>query len=212
MRSRQGVTAIAAGALAIVLVVPASALAKKKTIGSDLKGTPTPGSGYSCGISADPCAIQQISLPGDPHATRAPFKGKIRKWRFRTTDDDSEGYGLRLAVVRKAGSGTSGDGDPVATRFRVVRHSAEKQVGSEPGTYTFKTRMKVKRGDYIALELPYGPDNPAVQQFYVSHPGGVAYEWFPFPSPGASANPSDTSVDTEYFFNATIKKKQKKRR
>jgi hypothetical protein len=34
MRSRQGVTAIAAGALAIVLVVPASALAKKKTIGS----------------------------------------------------------------------------------------------------------------------------------------------------------------------------------
>jgi hypothetical protein len=202
--------AIAAGALAIVLLVPITAGAKIKTIGSDLKGTPSQTSGYSCGTSGDPCAIQQVSLPGDPHATRAPFTGTIRKWRFRTTDVDAESYGLRLGVVRKVGSGASGDGEPVETRFRFVRHSGEKQVGPEPGTYKFKARLKVKRGDFIALELPYGTDNPSVQAFYVEHPGALDYSWFPIPPQGAAANPFESSVDIEYFYNATIKKKKRR--
>jgi hypothetical protein len=204
--------AIAAGGLSIALLAPAtSGAAKKKTIGSDLQGTPAPGSGYGCGTG--PCAIQQISLPGDPHATRAPFKGKIRKWRFRTTDEDAEGsYGLRLAVVREVGSAASGGGQPVETRFRVVRHSGERQVGPEPGTYKFKARLKVKKGDFIALEPPYGPDTPIVDEFYVPHPGALAYEWFPFPPPGGVDNPSGSTNNVEYFYNATIKKKKKKRR
>jgi hypothetical protein len=204
--------AIAAGALSIVLLAPAtSGAAKKRTIGSDLKGTPSQSSGYSCGVSGDPCAIQQVSLPGDPHATRVPFKGTIRKWRFRTTDEDSEGYGLRLGVVRKVGSGASGDGEPVETRFRFVRHSGEKQVGPEPGTYKFKARLKVKRGDFIALELPYGADNPIVQAFYVPHAGALDYSWFPIPPQGSADNPFEANAGTEYFYNATVKKKKKRR-
>jgi hypothetical protein len=202
--------ALTAAALAIVLLGPATGSAKIKTIGSDLKGTPSQSAGYSCGISGEPCAIQQVSLPGDPHATRAPFKGTIRKWRFRTTDVDAGSYGLRLGVVRKVGSGASGDGEPVETRFRFVRHSGEKQVGPEPGTYKFKARLKVKRGDFIALELPYGTDNPAVQAFYVEHPGALDYSWFPIPPQGAAANPFQSNVEIEYFYNATIKKKKRR--
>ena len=203
---------VAACALSVALLPPATATAaKKKTIGSDLKGTPTPGTGYSCGLTG-PCAIAQIKLPGDPHGTRAPFKGVLRKWRFRTTDEDPEGsYGLRLAVVRKVGAGASGDGEPVDTRFRFVRRTAEKIVGPEPGTYRFKARLKVKKGDFIALELPYGPDNPSVQEFYVPHADALDYSWFPAPPPGSADNPYEANAETEYLYNATIKKKKKRR-
>jgi hypothetical protein len=197
-----------ASALLIVLLLPVAAGAKKKTIGSDLQGTPSQSQGFSCGMQS--CAIQQVSLPGDPHATRAPFKGTIRRWRFRTTDVDGEAYGLRLGVVREVGAGASGDGEPVETRFRFVRHSAEQQVGPEPGTYVFKSRLKVKRGDFIALELPYGPDDLVVQAFYVEHENALDYEWFPIPPAGTAANPFDSGVDIEYFYNATVKKKKRR--
>jgi hypothetical protein len=193
--------ALAAGALSFVLLVPASgSAAKSKTIGSDLQGTPAPSSGFGCGPA--PCAIQQLKLPGEPNRTRVPFKkGVIRKWRFRTDHPGSD-YDLRLYVVRKV------DGD-----FRFVRRSAPEHIGPEAGTYVFRARLRVKRGDFIALELPADGEvlGPA-RAFYVAHDGALDHEWFPTPSLGSIASPDSPESDTEYFYNATVKKKKKKRR
>jgi hypothetical protein len=200
MMSPKAMWALAAAALAIVLVVPATASAKVKTIGSDLQGTPSPSAGFGCGPA--PCAIQQLTLPGDPNRTRVPFKkGVIRKWRFRT-DHPASDYDLRLYVVRKVKNGD----------FRFVRRTAQEHIG-EAGTFVFRTRLKVRRGDFIALELPADGEVLApARAFYVAHDGALDHEWFPTPSLGSTASPDSPESDTEYFYNATIKKKKKKRR
>jgi hypothetical protein len=194
--SPKAIWALVAAALAIVLLAPAAGSAKIKTIGSDLQGTPAPNTGFGCGPA--PCAIQQLTLPGESNPTRVPFKkGVIRKWRFRT-DHPASDYDVRLYVVRKVKNGD----------FRFVRRTAPEHIG-EAGTFVFRTRLKVRRGDFIALELP--PDPADVKAFSVPHPGATDNEWFPTPSLGSIASPDSPESGTEYLYNATVKKKKKRR-
>ena len=102
--------------------------ASAATIGSDLKGSPNPGSGYSCGIGIASCAVQQLELPAD--RTKAPFRGVIRSWRFRTVVDPEKpgGWKLRLRIVRKTAPG----------QFKFVRKSKPGRV-KKPGRHRFKS-------------------------------------------------------------------------
>jgi hypothetical protein len=165
------------------------------TVGSDLKGTPSPNTGYGCGTDPGnpPCTIEQISLPGDPHMTRAPFSGVIRKWRFRTTFDGGPTYELRLRVVRKV----------APNKWRFIRHTAHRETGTAAGTYTFGAHLAIKKGDFIALDLP--GDGANVQEFYVDHPKARYNDWFPAPLDGPVTMPTHHQVGIEFFYNATVR-------
>jgi len=183
---------VALAALGVLLVLPSSGAAV--TIGSDLKGTPSPTSGYGCGIDPQtpPCTIQQVALPGDPHKTRAPFTGVIRKWRFRTTGD-GETYELRLRVVRRV----------APNEWRFIRHTVHRVAGPGPGTYVFGAHLRIKKGDFIALDLP--GDDQNIKQFYVPHPDARHNEWFPAPPDGPVTMPDSHNTGNEYFYNATVR-------
>ncbi len=182
------------GGLCLAIIVPSGASAA--TIGSDLKGSPDPGSGYSCGIGIASCAVQQLELPAD--RTRAPFRGVIRSWRFRTVVDPETpgGWKFRLRVVRKTGPG----------QFKFVRKSKPGRV-KKPGRHRFKSHLRIKKGDFIALQLP-GHDNPNIQGFYVQRPGAESAAWFPAPANGEGGPPTDADSNQEFLYNATIKRRR----
>jgi hypothetical protein len=116
----------------------------------------------------------------------------LRKWRFRTTFSGLA-YKLRLYVVRKTPSG----------KMKFVERTKRGAVGPDPGTYVFRDKVAVKKGDYIALGLPGGVNVP---QFYVEHPGATDLDWFPVPPLGQPSSPSDSNSFSEYFYNATIRR------
>ncbi len=188
---------LAGGAAALLglLVFPAAGSAV--TIGSNLKGTPGIGTGYGCGVGGDPCSLLQASLPGDPHKTRAPYSGVIRKWRFRTTKNGLT-YHLRLRVARKIGPG----------EWRFIRHTGFKKVGPDAGTYAFGAHKRIRKGDFIALDLP--PNTEAdPSQFYVPHANAKYKEWFPAPLDGPATMPDHNQTGLEYFYNATIRHRRR---
>jgi len=179
-----------------LVLAPAAVGAKRVTIGSDLKGSPSVSAGYGCG-STDPCVIQQLSLSG--HRTKARFRGTIRKWRYRTVaEPDADGYSLRLRVVRKVAPG----------EFRFVGRSSRGLI-DEPGRHAFKTDLRVRRGDFIGLQLPPNTQGD-INGFYVDDPGARNASWFPAPPNGATGSPFDIDSGTEYLYNATIKKKRRR--
>jgi len=180
-------------ALAMLLAFPASAGAVK--IGSDLSGTPQQNTGYYCGASDD-CTVVQTTLPGDPYQTRVPFRGLIRSWRFRTVDPEFDPYRLRLWVVRKV----------APERFRFVRRSKAGIVDDGPGTYVFRTRLRARKGDRIGIQMP-GP-LVGVMAWYVEHENALAYSWFPTPSAGTTVPADPPDSGTEYFYNATVRRKR----
>lgn len=135
-----------------------------------------------------------MSLPGDPHKTRAPFRGVIRKWRFRTTYN-GEKYKLRLRVVRKVGP----------NEWRFIRHTAHRVAGPAPGTYTFGAHLRIRKGDFIALDVP--GDGQTIYQFAVGHPNAFHNDWFPAPLDGPVTMPDYHNAGTEYFYNATVRRR-----
>lgn len=183
--------ALATTTFALLLAGATSApAAQRATIGSDLQGSPNPSFGWSCGLVApvEPCVTQQLRIPGD--LTRAPFTGTIRKWRFRTVVDSSEPYKLRLRVIRKKAPG----------RYRFVQRSRAGRV-AEAGRHAFGARLRVRKGDYIGLQLPAGTD---VYGFYVDSTGARSAEWYPAPANGEGGQPQVHSTDIEFLFNATM--------
>ena len=173
-------------AMAIVLIYPAEGWAA--TIGSDLRGTPTAGSGYGCG--GGPCTTLQVSLSGD-RKTRAPFSGVIRKWRFRTTFSAGAAYELRLSVVRKAAPG----------RWKFIRTSRPREVGTAAGTYVFPAHLRIKRGDFIGLDLPAG----MTYEFLLDQADDRGKSWFPTPPDGLLTAPTYDEPGYERLYNATIR-------
>lgn len=185
---RRGVLggAIALGAL---VVLPANALAV--TIGSDLKPAPGPTLGFGCGPS-DGCAVAQTKLPGDPHPLRSPIRGVIRKWRFRK-NNTGETYPVRLWVVRKQSNGA----------WEFLRHSRFKTIGSPAGTYAFGARLRIRKGDRIAMELSPG-DHSGIG---IAHTGARDAQWFPAPLMPGSFEPDAHSDGFEYPWNAKIRRR-----
>lgn len=179
--------------LCLAILAPSGASAA--TIGSDLKGSPDPGAGYSCGTVFPTCAVQQLELPGNK--TRAPFSGVIRGWRFRTVfDPEPGGWKMRLRVVRKTGPG----------EFRWVRKSKPGLV-KKPGRHRFKAHLRIRKGDFIALQLP-GQGNPNIRGFYVQRAGAESAAWFPAPANGEGGPPTDADSNLEFLYNATIKRRR----
>ena len=191
-RAFTGVLVVAAAAA--VLAVPADA-ARRATIGSDLQPAPDTGSGFGCG-DTQPCTVQQLAIPGNPFRMKAPFRGVIRKWRFRK--DSTQTFPVRLRVVRRADGG----------RWRFVRTSAYGTLPPTSGTFVFPVRLRVRKGDRIAVDLPATPGDPWTG-FSVDDPDALYLSYFPAPANGALANPfvdDEGPNGDEYLWNATIRR------
>jgi hypothetical protein len=181
------------GLLCLAVLAPAGASGAK--IGSDLKGAAEPNAGYSCGSLTPVCAIQQTVLPG--RRSKAPFSGWIVKWRFRNIVDPLVPVPVRLRVVRDLG------GD----EYRFVRSSKRRRIHKE-GKHRYRTELRIRKGDYIALEMDTGSENEGIYGFYASSTGARALEWFGTPGDGQTGNPDDTSEGVEFFYNATVKRRR----
>lgn len=184
-----------AAAAGVLLAAWFPAGAGAVTIGSDLQPAPPEFLGYGCGVE-DPCTVQQTFLPGNPNPMSVPFDGRIRKWRFRKGSDQT--YEIRLRVVRRTQNG----------RWRFIRSSGPRTVGSLPGVYTFRSRLRVEEGDRIAIDLPAAEDveGGVITQISVPLDGARANAWFPAPADGTAPPPSD-SDDYEYLWNATARRR-----
>ena len=202
MRSEWGRAASPKAKSAVVAVLALAAAlaalawpggARAALVGSDLQGAANPSAGYGCG-EIEPCAVQQIALPDG--TTRVPFRGIIRRWRFRTTYADVASYALRLRVLRKASPG----------KWRFVGRSKLGTVPPDNGKYVFKTRLKVRRGDTLALELPKDFN---VRGFYLEDVAGArVLPYFPAPPNGTVAAPGAPEQGVEALFNASVRRRR----
>lgn len=188
---------VAGTAVAVLLVGASLALAggKSETIGSDLGGSPNASFGYGCGDEA-PCAILQLKI--ENRKVQVPFSGRVKRWRFRTIDPDHSAYEVRLRVVRKVSS----------NRFRFRGRSKPGLIpANATGTFVFKTDMRAKKGDLLALELP--PDQLGIQGFYVAG-DARSLAFFGLPDGGRSTEKPEQEVldDDEYLYNATVKRRR----
>ena len=191
---RATVRITAALVVGAALALPASAGAV--TIGSDLKPAAPEGLGYGCS-ALDSCALIQTVLPDNPNKLTSRVNGTVRKWRYRRGADPLVDD-LRLWVVKR-GAGT-------AATF--LRHSEFVTAGPEAGIYVFKTKLKISKGQQIAVELGAGDH----WQLSVSHPGALSQDYFPTPSLGLSTTTIDDSSNYEFLWNASVKKPKHKKK
>jgi hypothetical protein len=185
-------------AIAVALGLLGASPAAAKTIGSDLKPAPA-GYGYGCG-AVQSCAVQQLTLPGNPFPMRAKFDGRITKWRFRKGPiGDGDTYPVTLRVVHRRKNG----------KVRFIRSSKPGVVGAASGTYAFKAKLPIRKGDGIAISLPVGVDALDVA---VVAPEAKFQGFFPAPANGTSALPflegGKPETGVEYLWNATVRKRR----
>jgi hypothetical protein len=164
-------------AASIVALAPESAGAV--TLGSrNLSVDPEFGTG--CDLPDTDCILLQTKLPGTK--VRAPFSGKIRKWRIVTPTITE----YQLVVMRKRKNG----------RFKAVGASlAEETVGA--GRYTFETNVRIKKGDYIGI---LGDSFQGINR-----PRARYGRFVPPPALGDAAKPVSKGSD-ELLYNATLKR------
>src|SRR5215211_4412201 len=125
------------GAL-ILLAAPASAAAV--TIGSDLATDANAGGG----CNTQPCTLVAFTIPG--RQTASPIDGVVTSWRIR---DAAGGGTLSLRVVRPAGGNTfigAGTSAPEAILPSILQ--------------TFSTRLPIRAGDFVGMNVPFGAQNP----------------------------------------------------
>jgi hypothetical protein len=184
-RRRLAGTAVALALAAVAGVEGAGAT----VIGSDLRPAPNPFLGFGCGTT-DPCTVQQLRIPGNPNPMAAPHPGRIRKWRVRTAGGDP--VEMRLRVVERRAGG----------RWRFVRSSAPRTVPSLPGVHVFEARLRIERGQRIAVDLPVGD----VDGFIAGGEDASANSWFPAPPDGAT-RAGDRFTGSEFLWNATVRRR-----
>lgn len=161
------------------------------TLGSDLRSPPGSDRWYCSGSGADspPCSFVLTRLPEVDRPVKAPFDGVVTHWQVQWA-----GGPIRLIVVR-------GDLKPGARSILArVGGSAEREVSSS-ARQDFRTRLSIRRGDAVGLQLSVGAyGNAPYSQ------GTWLEQWSP--PLGAERRPSDSGSDHNYemLYNATIER------
>ena len=131
-----GVGRLVAIAVAALLVVPASAeAARRATLGPPLPQT-TP-LGRTC-IPFVSCTFVNDRL--EDGLTRAPFSGKVRRWRIQGAEGD-----FRLQVLKRVAGG----------KFKALRQSARVTLDSESLDEVILTsvNLAIRRGQFVAIRM-----------------------------------------------------------
>jgi hypothetical protein len=168
-------------ALAVALVTPLLAQAKRVTIGSDL---PEPNMyGYVCDSADSSCLAMQTHF-GDPTAPplRSPFGGNLTRFRYRHAQD-TQPYHVRVQVMHGVGDG----------EYRATGQSRRLLIPKAAGIYRFRVHLPIRKRDRIAV-LPHG-----------SLDGARKVSWIPAPPLFTVTSPTHASSGVEYLWNATVR-------
>jgi hypothetical protein len=116
------------------------------TLGSDLRTPPTESHWYCTGAGATSpaCSFVVTRLPEIDRLIKAPFDGVVTRWQVQ-----GAGGPIRLIVARgdvRAGGRSS---------LERVQGSAEQVVRSTQ-RQTFRTRLKIRKGDVVGLQFSVG--------------------------------------------------------
>jgi len=116
------------------------------TLGSDLR-TPPNGDHWYCtgsGAASPACSLVVTRLPEVDRVIKAPFDGVVTRWQVQ-----GAGGPIRLIVAR-------GDVKPGGrSSLERVQGSTEQDVRSTE-RQTFRTRLKIRKGDVVGLQLSVG--------------------------------------------------------
>jgi hypothetical protein len=169
-----------ASVLAVGALAASASPAAAVTLGNPDMGYGTADFGAGCQPPGPTCVWVQTHLPGAK--VRAPFSGVIKKWRMAQPGP----YEGQLVVMRKRKHG----------KFEAIR-ATDPETPPSYGSYTFKTHLKIKKGDYIGIHSQQlmGRDNASA-------------EWMEFASPlelGAPKKPDFKHEFGEYLYNATLR-------
>jgi len=123
-----------------------SAVRGTATLGSDLR-TPPNGDRWYCtgsGATSPACSFVVTRLPEVDRLIKAPFDGVVTRWQVQ-----GAGGPIRLIVAR-------GDVRPGGlSSLKRVQGSAEQVVRSTR-RQTFRTRLKIRKGDVVGLQFSVG--------------------------------------------------------
>ena len=186
---RLNLSTVAIGiALAVALVTPLLAQAKRVTIGSDL---PEPNMyGYVCDSADSSCLAMQTHF-GDPTAPplRSPFGGNLTRFRYRHAQD-TQPYHVRVQVMHGVGDG----------EYRATGQSRRLLIPKAAGIYRFRVHLPIRKRDRIAV-LPHGSLDGAISRFAAAR----KVSWIPAPPLFTVTSPTHASSGVEYLWNATVR-------
>jgi hypothetical protein len=161
------------------------------TLGSDLRASAGGDRWYCTGSGAEspPCSFVLTKLPEVDRPITAPFDGVVTRWRV-----NGAGGPIRLIVVR-------GEFRPGGhSSLQRVQGSAEEEVRSQK-PQTFSTRLSIRRGDAVGLQLSVGAYGNAPYS-----DGTWLEEWIPPLGAERLASTEDGEDTYQLLYNASIER------
>jgi hypothetical protein len=159
------------------------------TLGSDLRRPPSKERWYCEGSEVEPCTMALTRLPAPDRPAVAPFDGVVTGWQV-----EGAGGPIKLVVLR-------GDVKPQGrSSLARVTSSAEQDVRGA-GRQKFATRLSIKAGDAVGLQLSSGAygNAPYAQ-------GAWLERWLPPLGPEQASSGDSGSESSELLYNAFIER------
>ena len=161
-----------------------------RALGATTIGSPLAAAEAAAPCASDACTVWHSALPGA--RITAPTDGVLVRWSFR----NAAGNGLRLRALRNI-SGTTyrdvGRSDPVAL------------AAPSPDVSTFNTRIPVRAGDYVGLDVPGADTTPAGKIGAVRTVGATLLGFVPrLADGGEGPYTSGPITNSELLFNADL--------
>jgi hypothetical protein len=186
---RLGKTALGAlGAVALAVLAPAAASAAK--IGSDLPA-PSDNTGFGCGVSGKCTVIQTGLADSNPYPTKAKFDGVITDWRLRHGVAVGD-YEARVRVAKKLDQ----------KHWKFIDKTSWETIHPVEETSHFDTHMKIKKGQFIALDF-----RGEVDPYEISREAGksaIYLSFFPAPPMNDRTPRENSDKNVEFLYNATV--------
>jgi hypothetical protein len=180
----------AGGSPSATPVVDVSPTTRTTTIGSDLRIAPSKES-WTCSGSdtADPCSFVLTKLPEQDTPLRAPFDGVVTSWQVRGASGP-----MRLIAVR---GNFQANGSSSLERV----DASDEQQPHGGDRERFNTRLEVRRGDGVGLQLSVGSSGNAPYS-----PGTWLEEWIPPIGPTRVTSTEPGERPYQLLYNATVER------
>jgi hypothetical protein len=161
------------------------------TLGSDLRIAPSEERWPCTGSTDSPsCSFVLTRLPEVDRLVRAPFDGVVTNWRVY-----GAGGPVRLIVVR--GEFSPGE----RSSLERVQGSAEEQGKGTNARQRFRTRLKIRRGDGVGMQLSVGAYGNAPYS-----DGSWLEEWIPPIGTERVRSDESSTQNYELLYNASIER------
>jgi hypothetical protein len=163
------------------------------TVGSDLAVDPNAGAGD------EGTFIMRSVRSGSGGASISSVDGVIVKWRLRYLKDNLSKGTIALRVASQDGPKLRGGGKSAPVNPPAATDGSATFVTTE----FFPTRVKIKVGDYLGVDLAPG-DQHRLLEYQVAGNGASSSAFFPPLAEGDSRDNSFTDPDTEQLVQAVV--------